>query len=113
MPRRRPGPFFALLLAFLLVFAQQAAVAHLIGHLGSNVEQVVQQDEAGSHAAAQSLSHVCTTCLAFAGLDAAAPLPQLILAVAATAPLAVTASYIAVALRREAPYLSRAPPFLA
>ncbi len=58
-----------LLLALLLIFAQQGALAHMIGHTGASSETHLRQGDE-QHGAALSLSHVCTTCVAFAALDA-------------------------------------------
>ena len=65
--KRFHRPFFALLLALLLLGSQQAALAHLIGHLVTATESVAKQEDS-SHGAALTLSHVCTTCIAFAAL---------------------------------------------
>ena len=76
--RRLRHPFFAVFLALLLLASQQAAFAHLISHLGETTESVAKQEDSG-HGVALTLSHVCTTCLAFAALDgppAAPPLPS-------------------------------------
>lgn len=66
--KRLPRPFIALIAALLLVFAQQAALAHMIGHSGAAAQSRIQQNE-DSHGAALSLSHACTTCIAFSALD--------------------------------------------
>lgn len=66
--KRCHRPFFALLFSLLLIGSQQAALAHMIGHLGGQAETAVHQEESG-HGAALSLSHTCTTCIAFAALD--------------------------------------------
>lgn len=62
-------PFIALIAALLLVFAQQAAFAHMIGHAGASSVSAIHQDEE-DHGAALTLSHTCTTCLAFTALAA-------------------------------------------
>ena len=66
--RRAHRPFIALIAALLLVFAQQAALAHMIGHTGAAAQSSIQQNE-DHHGAALGLSHTCTTCLAFSALD--------------------------------------------
>lgn len=66
--KRFHRPLFALLFSLLLIGSQQAALAHMIGHLGGRAEAVISQEE-GGHGAALSLSHTCTTCIAFAALD--------------------------------------------
>ena len=70
--KRFHHPFFALLLALLLLGSQQAALAHLIGHLGATTESVAKQEDS-SHGAVLTLSHVCTTCIAFAALASGGP----------------------------------------
>lgn len=65
---RAHRPFIALIAALLLVFSQQAALAHMIGHTGAAAQSSIQQNE-DSHGAALSLSHTCTTCIAFSALD--------------------------------------------
>ncbi|MCK9283205.1 MAG: hypothetical protein M0P39_02865 [Rhodocyclaceae bacterium] len=71
--KRLPRPFVALIAALLLVLAQQGALAHMIGHAGATAQSSLQQDESG-HDAALSLSHVCTTCIAFTALGGAVPM---------------------------------------
>ena len=74
--KRFHRPFLALLFSLLLIGSQQAALAHMIGHLGGQAEAAVHQEE-GGHGAALSLSHTCTTCIAFAALDGPPAAPQL------------------------------------
>jgi dihydroorotase len=104
-------PLLVLLLSLLLVGGQQAALAHMLGHATTaEVVEVVQEGDVG-HDAALVLSHTCTTCLAFAGADAAPPVSILPLA---TASGHVAASVAAVSpaptLRFVAAFRSRAPP---
>jgi hypothetical protein len=68
-------PLVAVLLSLLLLGAQQAAFAHLVGHLSRSTVSFVGGDESG-HAAAETLAHVCTSCVAAAALAGAAPLPS-------------------------------------
>ncbi|MBL8486312.1 MAG: DUF2946 family protein [Rhodocyclaceae bacterium] len=81
----RLRPFLAVLLALLLLGAQQAAVAHLVGHVAGSAAAVHaladSAPEGDSHHGA-GLTQLCATCLAFAALDgaAAAPAPLLDLA---------------------------------
>jgi hypothetical protein len=102
----------ACLVALLLVFAQQAAFAHLIGHAGVAAQAVAQPDRDTGHDAALTLSHQCTTCLAFAALASPAP-------IAVTPSIPSLAGLAGVPVQwpqRPAPqrpllaYLSRAPP---
>jgi UPF0716 family protein affecting phage T7 exclusion len=102
----------ACLVAFLLVFAQQAAFAHLIGHAGATAQSQVQPDQDTGHDAALTLSHQCTTCLAFVALASPAPV-----ATSPLLPVTVTTAAKTMQLRQAAPprpaalaYLSRAPP---
>lgn len=60
-------------LAVLCLFgAQQAAFAHWAAHLGAPPAVGVEAPD-GEHAAAAVLGQSCTTCAAYAGLDAALP----------------------------------------
>lgn len=111
--RHRLHPLFALLLALLLVGSQQAAVAHMLGHAAAPGPFRIAQTEDVDHGTALALSHVCTTCIAFAGADAAPPA-----SITAPAPAAGQARAPAVAvpqaptLRLIAAFHSRAPPLL-
>lgn len=101
--------FFAL----LLVGGQQAALAHMIGHvadLGSAQHEVVAQQGDDEHGAALTLSHSCTTCIALDTFAAPLPtLPPLALGEAACAvPPAPTFSGPDTCPPR--PYAARAPP---
>ncbi|MDP1610912.1 MAG: hypothetical protein Q8M11_07615 [Sulfuritalea sp.] len=111
--RRFLHPMFALLLSLLLVGSQQAALAHVLGHAAATGPvRVVQEDDAG-HGAVLALSHVCTTCIAFAGADAA---PAASLPPPATPPGRMAAPALAVppapTLAFIAAFRSRAPPSL-
>jgi hypothetical protein len=70
--KRFRHPFFALLLALLLLGSQQAAFAHLISHLGATTESVAKHEDRG-HGAALALSHACTTCIAFTAVASGGP----------------------------------------
>ena len=61
---------FVIALALLLLHSQQAAYWHLLGHLGTTSTDTVVQQQDVEHGAPEQLSHVCSTCLAFAGVDA-------------------------------------------
>ncbi len=81
-------PLIAFLLALLLLGAQQAAVAHLVGHAagpGSAVPGLADppggEGDGSDHGA--GLAQLCTTCLAFAALDGAAAAPVHLLDLAA------------------------------
>jgi hypothetical protein len=100
-------------LSLLFVGGQQAALAHLIGHvadLGNASAQVVAQQGDDEHGAALTLSHVCTTCIALDSFAAPLPaLPRISFADGALAvPPAPTFSAFVVAPPRR--YAARAPP---
>ncbi len=115
--RRVLHPFLALLFSLLLLGSQQAALAHMLGHAmapaAAQAATEVAQGQDAEHGAALVLSHVCTTCIAFAGADLAppAPLPPPTLAAGRSAmpavavPPAPTLAFIAA-------FRSRAPPLL-
>jgi len=97
-------------LAMLCLFGtQQAAFAHWAAHLGAPAAVSLESQD-GDHAAVAALGQSCTSCAAFAGLDAALAgnVPS------AAAPFAQVASVLPApqenavsAIRR---YDSRAPP---
>lgn len=108
----RLRPLVAVLLSLLLLGAQQAAFAHMIGHIGAVGAAVttVDGDDEG-HGEALTLSHVCTTCVSASGLASAAPLgvpPRLAFDGVFDAPMVATALTVALASPRC--YLARAPP---
>ena len=100
-------------LALLFLGGQQAALAHLIGHvadLGAAQAQVVAQQGDDEHGAALTLSHVCTTCIALDAFSAPPPsLPRLAFAagVVAVSPAPTLPAPAAFPPRR---YAARAPP---
>lgn len=107
---RLPRSVIALLTALLLVLAQQAALAHMIGHTGSAAQTRLSQGE-DHHNAALSLSHACTTCIAFAALDAfsaSASLPRIPAAISATRFVPRLFAQLA---QRAFTAQARAPPF--
>lgn len=113
--RRVLNPFLALLLSLLLLGSQQAALAHMLGHAAAQsaaqVATEVAQGQDAEHGAALVLSHVCTTCIAFAGADLAPPAPVLPVAFAANnAAAAAVAVAPAPTLAFIAAFRSRAPP---
>jgi len=108
----RPRQLILLLCALFLLGAQQAAFAHLIGHFSFAAESVTQPGNENGNGSAPSLSHVCTTCLAFTALAAAVPplaqFPAVPLALAETP---VRAEFPRVPTPGVLPYAARAPPF--
>jgi hypothetical protein len=115
MPALRLPRLLVFALALLLVGGQQAALAHMVGHLaspgGAAVQAVAQQGD-DDHGAALTLSHVCTTCLALDSFAAPLPsLPRLLFAegAAAVPPVPTFSGHIAILPRR---YAARAPPSL-
>ncbi|OHC64993.1 MAG: hypothetical protein A2045_12745 [Rhodocyclales bacterium GWA2_65_20] len=115
--RRLRHPLFALLLSLLLVGGQQAALAHMLGHAAGAAAargaSGIAQQEGADHGAALTLSHVCTTCIAVAGVAAAPPAAFLAVAM----PVAPTAALVpavppAPTFGFCAAFRSRAPPLL-
>jgi hypothetical protein len=93
------------LLAALLVFSQQQAVLHLLGH---DLAQFSQKKDSTDP---QEL--VCAKCLAIAHLDhAVSPGVPVILPVRATPEAIEVAAPLALDLAFVADYRSRAPPVL-
>ena len=111
MRRSRLHPLIVVLCALFLIGAQQAAYAHFLGHLGCAAEtQASDRGDAG-HDAGDTLSHVCTTCAAFAALDAAPPVVAMPLSLASAATTdAPPALAERVTARTARPYAARAPP---
>jgi len=111
--RRFLHPLFALLLSLLLVSGQQAALAHMLGHASGAASVQVAQEEDAEHGVALALSHVCTTCIAFADAGAGPPAPVLPAAMA-VGRMAVPDAAVppAPTLRFSAAFRSRAPPLL-
>ena len=115
--RRFRHPLFALLLALLLLGGQQAAMTHMFAHLpdgaveGAAVQAVHQED--ADHGAAHVLSHLCTTCLAVAGVAAAPPASVFTLPLAAQIADALAVAVApAPSFNQPLAFLSRAPPYL-
>lgn len=99
----------AVLAVLCLTGAQQAAFAHWAAHLGAPAAVGLESPD-GEHAAAVVLGQSCTSCAAFAGLDAALPGSGLPLATAhaiAEPVLPAPQEKSVPATRR---YDSRAPP---
>ncbi|MCX7150262.1 MAG: hypothetical protein NTY05_12770 [Rhodocyclales bacterium] len=113
--RRFLHPLFALILSLLLLSGQQAALAHMLGHAAGTVaaqgaSEVAQQEDA-DHGVALALSHVCTTCIAFAAADAGPPAAVVASAMAVDqAPTPEIAVPPAPTLRFSTAFRSRAPP---
>jgi hypothetical protein len=109
---RRFRPFLAILLALLLLGAQQAAFAHLISHLHAPTATIEHCGDGSHHGDHDSLTHVCSTCLAFAALVGgalpSAPAALLGAADLAAPPLSPLLPAVAAAPFRH--YRARAPP---
>ncbi|MCK9381001.1 MAG: DUF2946 family protein [Sulfuritalea sp.] len=92
-----------------MLWAQQAAYAHYIGHIGSAAQAAsVPANDNGD-----TSLHACTTCALFAGLAAAPPAfvpPIAITRAAALPPADIPTAYIPA--RSALPYTARAPPAL-
>lgn len=105
---RRFAITIVMLSALFLLGVQQAAFVHLLGHLGPRAESDTKPQ--GSHGKVPDLP--CSTCAAFATLDAA-PLPLgLPLAAMPLSHEAPQHAIITLAPRLSVPYLARAPPIL-
>jgi hypothetical protein len=115
----RPRAILAIFFSLLLIAAQQAAIAHMIGHVGQMLERAehsakqadasTQQDDK-YHGETPNLSH-CATCVSVAGLAFAtlpATLPSLACARAAVLPIPVSCTVSVTATPQH--YLARAPP---
>lgn len=108
---RLPRQITLTLCAVFLLGAQQAAYTHLIGHLGLAGQALAQPADAADHAAALSLSHLCTSCLAISALAAGAPLPAALPLVAtAIAGISVDFEIRQHPIPTALPYAARAPP---
>jgi hypothetical protein len=109
----RLSRWLVLAFALLLLGGQQAALAHLIGHIGdagSTSAAVVAQQGDDEHGTALNLAHVCTTCIALDHFEAP-PVSSAPLAFAGgsiAAPPAPTFSEIPATPPRR--YAARAPP---
>ncbi|NKI92795.1 hypothetical protein [Rhizobacter sp. SG703] len=104
------------LLALLLVFSQQQAVLHVLGHALDDQRQSLAasaQADGAPMAQAADIDALCAQCLAFAQLDHPAT-PQVAQPAGSSArfELPATAAITARDARFEPAYLSRAPPFL-
>ena len=103
-------------LALMLLFAQQMALAHMVGHLGESCRTLSQSvsiaNDADSDATrSQSLSHLCSACVAFTGLGLS-PISQVPLLTVD----AVTSPMLMMTLAADVPHatpwrqLPRGPP---
>jgi hypothetical protein len=66
----KPRSLIAVFAVLALLFSQQAAWAHLIGHLGSHALSEAATPPHQDHDENDASSDVCHDCLAFAALDA-------------------------------------------
>lgn len=71
--KRFHQPFVALLLSLLLLGSQQAAFAHLLGHLPGGASPVAKYQ--GDHGAFDGVAETCVGCIAVAAQAASAPPP--------------------------------------
>ncbi|MBI3525198.1 MAG: hypothetical protein HY066_11895 [Betaproteobacteria bacterium] len=97
--------------AVFLLGAQQAALVHLIGHFSAAAKAVTPPGNGEGSGSPSNLAHVCTTCLAYTAMAAAAPLPvPLPVYLPVLAATLVQAEFSSVAFNRTLPYAARAPP---
>jgi hypothetical protein len=97
--------------ALLLVFAQQAGLTHLIGHLGAGTSaQTIAQHEDRGHNDALSLTHVCTTCIALAALGGPPSSPFEPALAVSDNNAAIGTAPTPTRFRHFAAYRARAPP---
>ncbi|SDH71551.1 hypothetical protein [Propionivibrio dicarboxylicus] len=114
--RRRSIPLFVFVCTFFLLFAQGAAFAHWIEHIGTDAQRALSasvQENADSKPAGQHerADEQCLSCLAYAGIVAAPPLdiapsPSQVAMPGPHSEVAVTQ----VISRSILPYGARAPP---
>lgn len=105
--------FIWLLIANLLC-GQQAALAHMVEHLGDHhamAAAMVADHEDSGHGSFETLSHACTTCAALAGIELPVAAGRGLLgAVSATLPGADGGETAWSAFPGFPPFLSRGPP---
>lgn len=102
---RSPRLSFALLLAFLLLFAQQTAVVHALSHFGdNNASQEQQKNLPGEKA--------CEKCAALAQLSGAVASADVVFHTAQLDHHLVHAAVEGVTRTTVVPYHSQAPPTL-
>ena len=109
----RRHPFFLIVCALILFGAQQASFVHAIGHIGADIRAATVPVESGDSKDKNAPSGECTTCLAFAALNAAPPAFMPALAEAQDAAVTLHEPLRAdLAARFAASYPARAPPAL-
>ncbi len=109
----RRHPFFLIVCALLLFSAQQASFVHAIGHIGADIGAATVAAESGDSKDKNAPSGECTTCIAFAALNAAPPAFIPALAEAQDAAIAFHEPLRAdLPARFAASYPARAPPVL-
>jgi hypothetical protein len=107
---RRWRKLFVVLCALCLLGAQQAAYAHWIVHIGTAVS-VAPAADGGDDDDDDAPPHVCTTCAAFAALNAAPPVVAPALAMGSVEAALFSEPVPAYTPASSAPpYIARAPP---
>jgi hypothetical protein len=101
---RAPRLSFAILLAFLLVFAQQAAAIHALSHFTDK-----QQDRQEKHPPG---TKACEKCAVFAKLGNAIPSTEAFFVLSKSTQFLTCVSLDGVTHLGFSPYQSRAPPYL-
>ena len=69
----RRHTFFLVVCALFLFGAQQASFVHAIGHIGADLRAASVPADSGDGKDKNAPSSECTTCIAFAALNAAPP----------------------------------------
>jgi len=109
----RRHPFFLIVCALFLFGAQQVSFVHAIGHVGADMRAASVPADSGDSKDKNAPPGECTTCIAFAALNAAPPAFMPAVAEAQAAAIAVhEPSRADVPARFAASYPARAPPIL-
>ncbi len=100
-------PLLLLLLAALLVFAQQGAYVHALTHLDDTLGGQQQSSKGLPH------SHACDKCVEYAGVGSAAASTPPVIAFHCDPVASPPALRLVFRSEASVPYLGRGPPFLA
>jgi hypothetical protein len=97
---------FSLLLAFVLLFAQQGVALHALSHLADGVPAKSQQEKHLPH------SPACDKCVVYAGIGGAAPSSPPAFGIQQATVILAAALFLLFFSAPLRSYLSRAPPRL-